>query len=224
MFIHQYDSGTGAYISSRLADPDPNSDGWLVPAFSTTAELPARTRHTWPFFNGEAWVLQPDYRGILLYRCDSGTQAEILVPGISPEQAGLTTEPRPSAEYHWVDGWVLNPEAVAARERAEAMAAFDVRMERARTVNFGKADALAAGLLTPAQKGIFKAWAEYQMALVRVVSSPDFPRECEWPDEPDEAAAAAAGEAEAAAEQARLDAHAEQERKTREAFEAEQGA
>lgn len=210
MLIHQYDSATDAYTSSRLADPDPlNADRWLVPAFSTDTALPDRPRATWPFFLAGTWVLKPDFRGLLLYRQDTGEPAEIMQPGSTPESSGLTDTPRPSGQHKWGgSGWVLDAEAVALKTRADAMAEFDARMETARKKNAGKSDAIAAGLLTPGEIGVFKAWAAYQLALVRVMESAGFPSERGWPDEPDEAAAAAQGEAEAAAEQAARDAHA----------------
>jgi len=214
MLIHQYDHASGAYVSSRLADPDPlNEDRWLVPFFSTDSGLPEVSRNTWPFFVDGAWELRPDYRGRMLYRQVDGTAAEILLPGITPEEAGLTTEPRPSDEYHWVDGaWQIDPAVVAARKRTAAMAEFDVRMAKARAENLGKGDAYAANLLSPAEVGVFKAWAEYQMALARVVNDPQFPEVCNWPAEPDVAEAAAKGVADAAAEEAKRQAALESTR------------
>ncbi|BAP15844.1 tail fiber assembly [Ralstonia phage RSJ2] len=226
MFINQFDSISGAYLASTLAQPDPaNETRWLVPAFSTDLPLPERARNTWPFFNGTAWELKPDFRGMMLYRQEDGTAAEILAPGIRPEDVGLTSQPRPSDEYHWVEGvWQVDPLVVAAKARASAMAEFDTRMETARRKNFGKNDALALGLLTPAEKGVYKAWSLYQMALTAVVNHPDFPTQCEWPDEPDEAVAAAAGEKEAADEAARIAAHEAQERAIREMVAPTEGA
>lgn len=209
MLIHQYDNATGQYISSNLADPDPkNLERWLVPAFSTDIALPERSRNEWPFFVDGAWTLKPDYRGQMLYRTGDGEAAEILMAGIAPADAGLTTKPRPSDQYVWGDGdWVIDPALVAAQKRAAAMQEFDTLLVAARTANAGKADAYAAGLLSPAQTALFKAWANYQLDLVRVIDSASFPDNFVWPATPDANAIAEEVEAEARAK-AEADAQA----------------
>ena len=79
MLIHHYDNQTGQYCGSQLADADPRSPGrWLLPAFSTAQVLPERTAESWPFFRDGEWVLLPDFRGKVLYRTDTGEQAEIV--------------------------------------------------------------------------------------------------------------------------------------------------
>ncbi|HWX13106.1 MAG TPA: tail fiber assembly protein [Trinickia sp.] len=186
MLIHQYDNHSGAYACSRLADEDPRNPGrWLVPAFCTTEPLPDRRSRTWPFYDNGKWVLRPDWRGQVLYRCDNGEPAEIVVAGAAPAEQGLTQTPRPSGKHVWTgDGWVLNRDAVAAEERARAMAQFERRLAHARMKNAGRADAFAAGLLSDEEAYYFKAWCGYQMALVREVEKPTFPEGVVWPDEP----------------------------------------
>ncbi len=208
MLLHQYDSLTGQYVHSFLADPDPrNEDRWLEPAATTPVPLPGRERLTWPFFKDGAWILVPDYRGLVLYRQDNGEQTELLVAGIAPEEAGLTTMPRPSDDFHWMDGaWVVNAEAVARKEREKAMREFEERLAVARARNAGKADAYAVGLLDAVGIALFKAWSTYQMDLVRVLEAPGFPAEREWPAAPDESAITLEAEA---AEAARLAGEAE---------------
>jgi len=186
MLIHQYDAETGQYISSRLADPDPlNVDRWLVPAFSTVDELPARTPLSWPFYLDGAWKLLPDYRGRILYRQETGAPAEILVAGTTPAEHGLTETARPSDDYTFRDGaWVIDPAIVAQRVRAAAMAEFDVRMAHARAMNAGRADAYSAGLLSREEAYYFRAWSTYQLDLVRAIQREGFPDAVSWPDEP----------------------------------------
>ncbi|MFP3567313.1 tail fiber assembly protein [Paraburkholderia sp. SIMBA_030] len=186
MLIHQYDAETGQYTSSRLADSDPlNPDRWLVPAFSTIDELPARTPLTWPFYLNGTWKLLPDYRGRILYRQDNGEAAEILVAGTTPAENGLTETPRPSAEHVWRDGaWTIDPAIVAQTLRSAAMAEFETRMAHAREMNNGKADAIAAGLLTPEEAYYFRAWSAYQLALVRTIQREGFPNAVTWPADP----------------------------------------
>jgi hypothetical protein len=186
MLIHQYDATTGEYHSSRLADSDPlNLDRWLVPAFSTADELPARTPLSWPFYRNGAWSLLPDYRGRLLYRQDNGEAAEILVAGTTPAENGLSETPRPSDEYTWRDGaWQVDPAVIAQKVRAAAMAEFDMRMTHARMMNAGKADALAAGLLSIEEAYYFRAWSAYQLDLVRAIQAEGFPDAVSWPSDP----------------------------------------
>ncbi|WP_231753742.1 tail fiber assembly protein [Burkholderia savannae] len=190
MLCNQYDNATGQYVVSFLADIDPlNSKRWLVPAFCTAEPLPERPPLTWPFWKDGKWVLLPDYRGVRLYRTDSGSPAEITRSGVKPEDVGLTETPRPSDEHVWRDGaWRVDEQIVARKQREAAMNDFTSRMEKARTKNRGKADALAAGQLDPFERALFEAWAAYQMALVRVVESADFPESHTWPNEPDDLA------------------------------------
>jgi Caudovirales tail fibre assembly protein. len=186
MLIHQYDAATGQYISSRLADADPlNVDRWLVPAFSTVDELPARPQLTWPFYLNGAWKLLPDYRGRMLYRQDNGEPAELLFAGTTPAEHELTETPRPSDEYTWRDGeWKLDAAVIAQKVRASAMAEFDMRMARARVMNAGKADALAAGLLSIEDAYYFRRWSAYQLDLVRAIQAEGFPDAVTWPADP----------------------------------------
>ncbi|WP_230972152.1 tail fiber assembly protein [Burkholderia vietnamiensis] len=212
MLLHQYDSQTGQYLHSFLADPDPlNPERWLEPAFATSVSLPDRPRLTWPVFRDGAWSLVPDYRTLRLYRKGNGEVAEILVIGITPDDAGLTDTPRPSDEHVWSDStksWEVDPSIVAQRARDTAMADFEARRSVAVQKNFGKADAFAAGMMTLAEQAVFKAWAAYQMALVRLVDSPTFPEGVVWPDEPQEAQVIAQAEAEAAAAKKQLEVDA----------------
>ncbi|MGX6568465.1 phage tail fiber assembly protein [Cupriavidus taiwanensis] len=204
MMIHHYDSHTGQYICSALADPDPrNPNAWLQPAFTTLVPLPERNRYEWPFFRDDAWVMLPDYRGVILYRTESGEPAELGVPGVTPQEAGLTPDPRPSELHRWTaEGWTLDAALVAERTRAAAMAEFDRLMAIAREANAGKADAYAAGLLDAVGTALFKAWSAYQLDLVRVVNSTDFPVVADWPEAPNVEAITAAIEAEEAAKAA----------------------
>ncbi len=205
MLCNQYDNLTGRYVVSFLAERDPMSaDRYLVPAFCTLTPLPDVPTRSWPFWIDGKWVVRPDYRGVRLYRTDTGEPGEITVAGISPDGEGLTELPRPSDEYVWRDGaWVVDEAIVAERVRAAAMSDFYARMEKARQQNLGKMDARAAGLLSDVEEAIFDAWAAYQVALVRVVDLPTFPNDIVWPDEPDPVAVLAKVEAERAEKPAR---------------------
>lgn len=216
MLIHQYDSANGQYISSRLADADPRRDGrWLIPAFCTSEPLPERTPLTWPFYRDGTWTLLPDYRSRLLYRTDTGEPTEILAAGITPAENGLTDTMRPSNKHVWRDGkWALDLDAVAREKHAAAMAEFEARLNNARTINAGKADAYAAGLLSNEQAYYFRQWAAYQLALTRAIQQEGFPDNVIWPNEPvayesAHAAAMAQFEARLAKAQAQLESKAD---------------
>ncbi|RQS11272.1 tail assembly chaperone [Burkholderia sp. Bp9002] len=186
MLIHHYSQSTGEYLSSSQADVDPRNDQrWLIPAWATLdAPLP-RTPTTWPFYRDGAWILLPDFRGRVCYRTDTGEPVEITVAGKTPDELGLTIEPRPSPRHAWVDGaWTVPPELIEQEKHAAAMAEFEQRLAAARKANAGKADAYAAGLLDDEGIYYFKAWSAYQMALVSAIQAETFPDAVTWPATP----------------------------------------
>ncbi|RQT18213.1 phage tail protein [Burkholderia contaminans] len=187
MLCNQYDSLTGQYIVSFLADVDPmNSERFLVPAFCTLEPLPERAPRTWPFWRDGKWEMLPDYRGVRLYRTESGAAAEITVAGMTLEDTGLTEVPRPSDAHVWRDGaWAIDEQIVADRERETAMNDFFARLEKARRQNLGKSDARITGRMSDLEAATFDAWADYQMALSNTVDAPTFPNDVVWPTEPD---------------------------------------
>ncbi|MGU7780461.1 phage tail assembly chaperone [Burkholderia sp. PU8-34] len=205
MLCNQYDSLTGQYIVSFLADVDPmNSTRFLVPAFCTLEPIPEREPRTWPFWRDDRWEMLPDYRGVRLYRTDSGAAAEITVAGVKPEEAGLTEMPRPSEEHVWRDEtWTVDEQTVAEQVREAAMNDFFARLEKARQQNLGKSDARVTRRLSDLEEATFDAWTDYQVALTHVVESPTFPNNIVWPSEPDPKAILAAVEAERAEKAAR---------------------
>ncbi|MCA8165162.1 tail fiber assembly protein [Burkholderia cepacia] len=187
MLIHHYSPSTGEYLSSGQPDADPrNDERWLIPASATLDAPPPRTPTTWPFYRDGAWFLLPDFRGRLCYRTDTGEPVEIAVAGKTPDDLGLTTEPRPSLRHEWIDGtWAVPPELIEREAREAAMAEFERLMDIARRANAGKADAYAAGLLDDEGAYYFKAWSAYQMALVSAISADTFPEAVAWPSTPE---------------------------------------
>ncbi|WP_186096669.1 tail fiber assembly protein [Burkholderia gladioli] len=186
MLIHHYSSSTGEYLSSGQPDADPRNDGrWLIPANATLDAPPERTPTSWPFYRDGAWFLLPDYRGRICYRTDTGEPVEISVAGKTPDELGLTTEPRPSPRHAWVDGaWVVPASVIAAEQQAAAQQTFDMLMAKAKKANEGKADAYAAGQLDDEGIYYFKAWAAYQMALVSAFEGASSPDAIAWPAQP----------------------------------------
>ncbi|MBN3725630.1 tail fiber assembly protein [Burkholderia sp. Ac-20379] len=187
MLIHHYSSTTGEYLSSGQPDADPQNDGrWLIPANATFDAPPERTPTSWPFYRDGAWFLLPDYRGRICYRTDTGEPVEIAVAGKTPDELGLTTEPRPSARHAWVDGaWAVPAAVIEAEKEAAVQQTFDMLMTKAKKANEGKADAYAAGQLDAEGIYYFKAWAAYQMALVGAMdAAAGSPDAIVWPAQP----------------------------------------
>ncbi|KVD05128.1 phage tail protein [Burkholderia ubonensis] len=186
MLIHHYNPSTGEYLSSSQPDPDPrNDERWLIPSSATVDMPPPRTPTSWPFYRDGAWFLLPDYRGRVCYRTDNGEPVEIAIAGKTPNDIGLTTEPRPSPRHAWINGaWTVPPELIEREKRDAAMAEFNRLMGVARSENAGKADAYSAGLLNDEGIYYFKAWSAYQMALVAAIEVDTFPDGVKWPDMP----------------------------------------
>ncbi|MDY7807764.1 tail fiber assembly protein [Burkholderia stagnalis] len=211
MKIYNYDFKTGAFTGAGEPDPDPMSPGrWLIPAFASIKKPPKPGDREWPFWINGAWTMKPDFRNVPLYQTANGAPASINEPGVVPADVDLTDEPKPSDVHVWRDGaWGPDEQLVEHKARADATAEFATRMEKARAANYGKADAMIAGVLTDTEVAIFKAWAAYQVALSRVMGAPDFPKGIAWPNEPDEVAIAAEVEAEAKRREAEAAAQGE---------------
>ena len=83
--------------------------------------------------NGE-WIM--DWRTTPLYHCDTGavydTAAGAAFDGLGDLPAWLTVQPQPSSAYDWdavAQGWVLNDARAEQLYKAEAMAAFEARIQ-----------------------------------------------------------------------------------------------
>lgn len=74
MNIYHYHPGSGAFVESGIADPDPLDAGnWLIPANATTTPPPSCRVGEWPKFDPESntWVCLPDHRGELWFNSES---------------------------------------------------------------------------------------------------------------------------------------------------------
>lgn len=106
---------TREYLGPSSADPDPLEDGaWLIPAHAYLDAPPAvpagqAARRS---EDGSAWQLIADHRGTV-YSTATGAAQQHAELGALPE--GLTSEPRPSADYQWTGAaWVLDAALQAA--------------------------------------------------------------------------------------------------------------
>lgn len=106
---------TRELIGRGLADPDPlDDDNWLIPAHAYLDAPPdapagqAAQRSA----DGSAWLLVADHRGTV-YSTATGEAQPHSELGELP--AGLTSEPRPSADHAWTGAaWALDAALQAA--------------------------------------------------------------------------------------------------------------
>ena len=106
MYLHNYDPNSGEFLSTALADESPLEEGvFLIPANATQVEPPACATGQVAVFNGEAWSVVADVRGIWY---DAGRQA-LSVNRLDVDVQGLTRIAPPSPAYDLAAGaWVLN--------------------------------------------------------------------------------------------------------------------
>lgn len=112
--IFNYHPETGEFISSSLADKSPlEPDEWLIPAHATEIEPPQTVANQVAVFDGNAWRIDQDFRGLNLYSTENGSRVEVDTIGPMPTNA--TTDPRPSIFYGWSSsGWALNLDQMRA--------------------------------------------------------------------------------------------------------------
>lgn len=86
MFVYYYDEKTKEYTGSAIADIDPletelkGETVYLLPAFSTFLEVPARDEGQAVIFNGQQWQVVTDNRGKYTIFNDKMVEIEDLQP------------------------------------------------------------------------------------------------------------------------------------------------
>jgi hypothetical protein len=106
---------TREYIGPSSADPDPlDEENWLIPAHAYSDAPPAVSagQAAQRSEDGSAWLLVADHRGTVY----STTSGEVQQHGELGElPAGLTSQPRPSADHQWTGtNWALDATLQAA--------------------------------------------------------------------------------------------------------------
>lgn len=156
--IYNYDSATGAYVSTSLADPSPREPGvYLIPAHATEIAPPERAPFAWPVFDASTgtWSLVPDHRGGVFYSTATSERVEITELGKTPDDLGLTGQEPPAGFVTW-DGTVWQHDLV--RTKAAALAAIDAEAGRARARYITVAPGQEATYILKAQQAAaFKA-------------------------------------------------------------------
>lgn len=91
--------GTGEFIATGYADPDPlDADNWLVPANATLDAPPVTEAHQVAVLLDQQWKVLIDHRGPV-YSIITGEERQHEQLGELP--VGVTTSPRPSALHSW---------------------------------------------------------------------------------------------------------------------------
>lgn len=109
---YSFDVGSGAYTGEALAHVSParptNTDGTaniLEPANSTPVAPPAATAGFAAVWNGAAWSLVEDHRGVTMYSTVDGHTNSMVALG--PVPVGYTLLAPPSNLYSWIgNAWV----------------------------------------------------------------------------------------------------------------------
>jgi hypothetical protein len=93
----------------------------------------AKEAHTIPMFKDGQWVLDHDWRGVILYKKDDCSQVSIDRTGVLPADVGATDTPPPTREHSWQNnGWALDATKVAAKlvtTKATAMTTINTEHE-----------------------------------------------------------------------------------------------
>ncbi|MGP8432047.1 hypothetical protein [Paraburkholderia fungorum] len=99
---YHYDAATGASLSLiGEADESPLEPGvYHTPANATLVPPPDAGPHQVPVFVEKtgAWELQPDWRGVALYRTLDGSATGIAAIGRVPADIDATDQPMPGPE------------------------------------------------------------------------------------------------------------------------------
>ena len=118
MKIYNYHRVTKEFTSVSDARPDPAFPGkWLLPACSTAVAPPSVGAHEVAIFNGVAWEVQQDYRGVPAWSVVDASP--VIISAIGPLDDDIVILD-PSAHNHPVwsgNGWVNDDEAELAAVR-----------------------------------------------------------------------------------------------------------
>lgn len=93
MEIYHYSHATGEFITTGEARPDPLEKGrFLIPGFATEKRPPSTGENEVAAFDGVAWGLKADFRGVKYWLPDGGEHTVVAIGETVPEGA-LLSEP-----------------------------------------------------------------------------------------------------------------------------------
>lgn len=99
MIIYHYDD-QNIYAGSSQAQADPlEPEKFLLPRQAVEIAPPDCGQNETPVWTGQGWEIQPDFRGLLGYKTDSGAERKISQVGPWPDD--LAAEPKPGPAYEW---------------------------------------------------------------------------------------------------------------------------
>lgn len=129
-------------------------------------------------FNGEAWVLQVDYRGDTVYSTTDGSTS--TVDYIGDIKAGFTTI-APATPYDKWNGseWVADTNAELIAKVAENEAKKSALRSAADNEIEWRQDAVNADIATDEETAALAEWKKYRVLLMRVDTT-----DPEWPTPP----------------------------------------
>ncbi len=106
--IFHYHPTTGEYTGSSPADHSPlEPDAVLIPAHATDQTPPETGVREAAVFRDDAWLIAPDWRGVVLFSKTNGSAVTIADIGTTPADVNATEAERPSPAHVWADGqWV----------------------------------------------------------------------------------------------------------------------
>lgn len=187
--IYHAHPGTGEYLGTGVADPDPlDPSNWLVPGFAYRDAPPKVPANHVARRTGDktAWELVEDYRGTI-YSTATG-EAQVY-DRLGPLPVGWVTAPRPGPYYTWSGAaWVIDKPSQLLGARQEAIARRDELLAVATLRMSPLQDAVDLGRATKDEKAQLVAWKGYRIDLSRIEQQDGFPLEVAWPTSPAEAA------------------------------------
>lgn len=164
MQIFHYHPETGEFLGQSAALPDPLEEGrFLVPAYATDAPPPESGQNKVAVFDGQSWVLKPDFRGTV-YWLSHGDKHTITEIGETVPEGAFLEEPAPPAP---------TPAQIADEARAQRdalLAACDWVAIRANELG----------------EPVPQDWADYRQALRDVPEQVGFPETIDWPTKPED--------------------------------------
>lgn len=118
MIEYHHFNQDGIYLGTTDADPDPRNSGeFMPPPFGATTEAPPQLgEHQAAKFDGGAWSVVPDLRGVVYWLPDR-TQHVITDAGVELPAAALSEDPGPTTAELWAAHQVAAQAALDFNDR-----------------------------------------------------------------------------------------------------------
>ena len=195
--IYHYDAITGCQLSVGVTSSNPlEPDSPLLPTYATTTKPPtvggrecARyidSAGRVPAYHADGgWVVQPDWRDVMLWRTDDGTEITIVEPNVTPEQIGAAVVPYPGPGYVWRgEQWQEDP--LLKHQLAEQAAEREMMFRQSKaTAEINRIKpAVDGGYAKPDDAELLPKLQRYLYELPDVRTKPGWPEQPQWPNTP----------------------------------------